>query len=446
MATIGDATWHELLKTVRMDAPNVARSWFSLLRPAALEHGTLRIHCLTTSQREFLEERARPAFIEAVRKLFGRLVAVEFRLEETTHGDDAPSDPAPEQDRAMLWPWLYRSLRDDWTLDDFVVGPCNRLSRAVAEVVSESPGQVYNPLFIHGGSCVGKSHLLQAICGAARRNHPQKRCLYLTCADFSSACVEAAGADRLDEFRTLMRGADLLALDDVHELGARPRSQEEFFHAFNALLQNHAQIVVASDRLAQDVAGLEARLTSRFQSGLAVALDPPCYETRLAILRRKCKLLCIDASEEILAFIAARNDDTARDLGKALSRIDALAQDVGTAVTLEVARRALGDAPQPWVTLSMVADAVGRRFGVKQDDLAGPRRTRTVAVPRQVSMYLARQMTQHSLHDIGRYFGGRDHTTVLHAVRHVAILMRESSDFSALIEDLRVQLLRGTAA
>lgn len=443
MAAIGDRLWFALLRAVRADAPDVSRSWFSLLRPGPLEHGCLVIYCLTNDQLRYLEENARSTFAGAAGRVLGRLIAVEFRCCQEYYASTESSNGTDFADDVIEWPWLRRRQRSDWLLENYVAGPCGRLALAAVVAVSDSPGKLYNPLLIHGPAGVGKSHLLYGACAAVQQRFPGLSCIYATCSDFSSAYVMASGTGRLEDFRSATRGAGFLALDDIQELGALPDSQEEFFHAFNALIQARAQVIIASDRPVREIPGMEARLISRLESGLTVPIDSPGYETKLAILRKKCALLCIDAPEDVLGFIAARPAEGSLGQVESLMRVDALAQEVGSTINLNVARQALGDTPLTWVTLPMISSFVGSRFGVSSEELSGRSRTRRVALPRQISMYLARQMTQFSLHDIGSFFGGRDHSTVLHAIRQVGNMMLESADFAALVEDIRQQLLHG---
>ncbi|MCC7293263.1 MAG: chromosomal replication initiator protein DnaA [Phycisphaerales bacterium] len=444
MATISYGFWNDLLDAVRRAQPDVARAWFRLLKPGVLRGGVLIVHAAKAQQREYLQRTAQQAFTQAVQSLTGRLVTVQFEPPAEEARTATPDLVEASDEDPLLW--RPTPLSPDLTFEEFVVGPCNRLAHAAAGAVAESPGRAYNPFFLCGSGGSGKTHLLHAICREIQRTDPGCRCVYVRCDQFATAFLASADAGREDEFRQSFREVDVLAIDDVQRLSERERSQEEFFHTFNALSERGSQMVLAADRSPRELAGFQDRLTSRFNSGLVTVLDPPCYETRLAILRKKCKLRCLEMPEDVIEFVAVRVSDSPRRLEEALREIDALAHALGGEITLDVARQAIGDVPRLWVALPAIVEVVRRRWGVQAADLSGPLRKRTLAAPRHICMYLARHMTQQSLSDIGAFFGGRDHSTVLHAVRLVAGRMESSPEFRTLMEELRQELARGVTA
>jgi chromosomal replication initiator protein len=312
-------------------------------------------------------------------------------------------------------------LSPDYSFDTFVVGPGNRLAHAAALAVSEKPGRAYNPFFIHGGVGLGKTHLLQAICQTFIRNRPSTKLCYISCSTFMDLFHESVKCGRMQDFRLRFRNVDVLVIDDIHFLSKRDHSQEEFFHTFNALHQAGKQIVLSSDAAPEDIPELEERLVSRFKSGLVACMERPCFETRVAIVKSKAKLVGIDLPDEVPAYIAARIDSNIRELEGALTRVRGHAAATGIPITLESAKAALHDlgsgsgAP----SLQAIIVAVTRYYDIKLADLMSRRRTKSIALPRQVCMWLARRHTRFSLEEIGGHFGGRDHTTVLHAIRTI---------------------------
>ena len=317
-------------------------------------------------------------------------------------------------------------LSPDYVFDSFVVGPNNRLAHAAAQAVAQKPGRAYNPFFVHGGVGMGKTHLLQALCQDMLARNPSARIVYISCSTFMDVFHEAVRAGRMLEFRHRFRSADMLVIDDIHFLSKHEQTQEEFFHTFNALYQSGRQVVLSSDAAPSEIPDLEERLVSRFNSGLVARIDRPAYETRVAILRAKAALHDLTLPDEVPAYVAARIDSNIRELEGALARLRGVAMAMGTPITLDLAKQALADgrpaegtgtAGQP--TIQQIIEAVTRYYDIKLSDLMSKRRHKSVALPRQVCMWLARKHTRFSLEEIGGYFGGRDHTTVMHAVRTV---------------------------
>ncbi|MEP0843642.1 MAG: chromosomal replication initiator protein DnaA, partial [Phycisphaerae bacterium] len=339
-------------------------------------------------------------------------------------------------------------LNDDYRFENFVTGPCNRLAHAACVAAAESPGRVYNPLFIHGSVGLGKSHLLQAVCHQIQRDNPSAKVLYLSCETFTNHFIEAIERGALHQFRFRYRHVDALVIDDIQFLAARERTREEFFHTFNTLYQAQKQIILSADEAPNGIPSLEERLVSRFNWGLVARIDPPCLETRMAILLKKAKIRCIDLPEDVTHYVATIAESNTRELEGALTRLVAFSQQFGGVINLEIARQALGDQPAASgrkLSIQDIMQAVTERYNVRLSDLQGKRRNRSVAFPRQVCMYLARELTPLSLEEIGGYFGGRDHTTVLHAIRTIQEQREQDPDLEVQVQHLLGALRKQSA-
>ncbi|HJT82683.1 MAG TPA: chromosomal replication initiator protein DnaA [Chthoniobacterales bacterium] len=315
------------------------------------------------------------------------------------------------------------------TFETFVVGPNNEIAHAASLAVAQAPARTYNPLFIYGGVGLGKTHLMQAIGQFISSKKKHTKVMYLSSELFINEFIDAIQHNNLVKFRKRYRQAELLLIDDIQFLGGKERSQEEFFHTFNTLFDGHKQIVLSSDRPASEIANLEQRLVSRFEWGLTAELQPPAIETRLAILRKKARILQINLSDEIFEFLASRIKSNVRRLEGALMRVASFASLSGKELTQEVVERLLKDILQEearnLITIEQIQRRVAEHFDVRLADMTSKRRPANIAFPRQVAMYLARELTKASLNEIGDAFGGRDHGTVLHACKLVKKRMRE---------------------
>ena len=313
-------------------------------------------------------------------------------------------------------------LNSNFTFATHVEGKSNQLARAAAKQVGENPGGAYNPLFIYGGVGLGKTHLMQAAGNVMTTHMPEARVAYIQSERFVADMVKALQHNAINEFKRFYRSLDGLLIDDIQFFVGKERSQEEFFHTFNALLDGQAQIIITSDRFPKDLIGLEERLISRFGSGLTVAIEPPELETRVAILMNKAKLEGIDLSDEVGFFIAKRVRTNIRELEGALRRVGASARFTGRPIDLELAQESLRDLlafQERQVTINNIQKTVAEYYKIRVADLHSKSRTRQITRPRQIAMALAKELTERSLPEIGDAFGGRDHTTVLHACRKV---------------------------
>ncbi|MFC5079101.1 chromosomal replication initiator protein DnaA [Vibrio parahaemolyticus] len=327
--------------------------------------------------------------------------------------------------------------------NNFVEGKSNQLGLAAARQVADNPGAAYNPLFLYGGTGLGKTHLLHAVGNAIVDNKPNAKVVYMHSERFVQDMVKALQNNAIEEFKRYYRSVDALLIDDIQFFANKERSQEEFFHTFNALLEGNQQIILTSDRYPKEINGVEDRLKSRFGWGLTVAIEPPELETRVAILMKKAEDHQIHLADEVAFFIAKRLRSNVRELEGALNRVIANANFTGRPITIDFVREALRDLlalQEKLVTIDNIQKTVAEYYKIKVADLLSKRRSRSVARPRQLAMALAKELTNHSLPEIGDAFGGRDHTTVLHACRKIAQLREEShdikEDYSNLIRTL----------
>jgi chromosomal replication initiator protein len=324
-------------------------------------------------------------------------------------------------------------LNKKFLFDSFVEGNSNQLARAAALQVAEKPGEAYNPLFIYGGVGLGKTHLMHAIGNTILKNNPDAKILYLHSERFVADMVKALQTNAINEFKRFYRSLNALLIDDIQFFAGKDRSQEEFFHTFNALLEGQQQIILTSDRYPKEIEGVEERLKSRFGWGLTVAVEPPELETRVAILMSKAEHSHIDLPYEVAFFIAKRIRSNVRELEGALRRVIANAHFTGKPITIEFVNEALRDLlalQDKLVTIDNIQKTVAEYYKVKVADLLSKRRSRSIARPRQMAMALSKELTNHSLPEIGDHFGGRDHTTVIHACRKVKELIGSENDFS----------------
>lgn len=463
-----------MLAHLKAHHATICRQWFEELEPLGVDGGVLRLRALTAIHRDYLQRHCLDPFNDAARTASKMLLSVQFfgpedavprpRAEAATElkpSAMAPADPAPKvsangQAPARVDPatttWELTSPRKDtnslvinpdYSFDHFVVGPGNRLAHAAAMAVANGPGTTYNPYFVHGGVGLGKTHLLQAICLRIKEMNPATRIYYTSCEGFMTQFMDAVQAGEMSAFRHRFRDVDLLVIDDIHFLAKRERTQEEFFHTFNSLYQSHKQIVLSSDAAPEEIPDLEDRLVSRFKWGLVTKVDTPCYETRVAILKNKARMRGLVLPDDVACHIAGKIDTNIRELEGAIVKLQVLSNLEKRPIDLPLAIVALGEsAPKAdrQVHVQTIIHVVTEFFGVKMSDLQSKRRQRSIALPRQVCMYLARKHTRFSLEEIGGYFGGRDHTTVMHAVRTIEDRSEVDSEFSQVLDTLESNL------
>ena len=440
MAIVERSLWQRIIQQVISEGGNLIRPWFTELEPISLEHGLLEIQVPGAGELTYCRRHATRLFTDAAQAATGRLIGVCFLTKAQADAAERPGQYVHDsvEDAGPALP-----CNEEYRFDSFVTGPGNRLAHAACQAVSESPGRTYNPLFLHGSVGLGKTHLLHATCRQIVHNNPQANLCILTCEQFVNDFIEAISNGRLHDFRFQYRHADVLAIDDIQFLAKHEQSQEEFFHTFNTLYQSHKQIVLSSDRGPAEMSALEERLISRFNWGLVARVDKPCYETRVAILRKKARTRNIDMPEDVVCFLAGVIESNARELEGAIAKVTMLAQVTDRPIDLDLAQQAMGSEAansRREVTIEDILKVVTSRYNVRLADLQSKKRTRSIAFPRQVCMYLARNLTRHSLEEIGGYFGGRDHTTVLHADRTIRALREEDVLLQATLERLAQEI------
>ena len=331
-------------------------------------------------------------------------------------------------------------LNPKYTFDTFVIGNSNRFAHAAALAVAEAPAQAYNPLFIYGGVGLGKTHLMHAIGHYILNQNPHSKVVYVSSEKFTNELINSIRDDRNNEFREKYRNVDVLLIDDIQFIAGKESTQEEFFHTFNALHEANKQIIISSDRPPKEIPTLEDRLRSRFEWGLISDIQPPDLETRIAILKKKAKMENLNIPDDVMLYIATKIQSNIRELEGALIRIVAYSSLTNKEVTVELAEEALkdiiSDTKPRKITVDLIKEVVAKEFNVKIEDFNSKKRTRAIAYPRQIAMYLTRELTDLSLPKIGDEFGGRDHTTVIHAYDKIANDIKESEDFKNRVDNL----------
>ena len=341
------------------------------------------------------------------------------------------------------------ALNPEYSFDHFIVGPCNRFAHAASVGVAEKPGISFNPLFLHGSVGLGKTHLLQAIADQILKDQPDTKIAFLSCEQFINHFIGSLQQGNTDSFRNRYRQADVLIVDDIQMLANKVRTQEEFFHTFNVLHNAKKQIVLASDAPPEEISGLQERLMSRFKWGLVAEIDRPCFETRVAILCARAVRLGLTVPQEVTHFIAESVEDSIRDLEGALTRLHAMASLTGRPISIGVAREVFHSTLQRKnrpVRANTLTRIISQHYQVSVEDLKSKKRTRSIVFPRQVAMFLLRQLTALSLEEIGECFGGRDHSTVVYAVEKMKARQRVDTQFATDLSNLEREIRTGTSS
>ena len=445
MASSASEHWQQAVARVQEELLGFAvPPWLLHARISELDASRLAVALPEAPHDAQIDAPLKSALERQLAQRLGRRVSLEFRtlpaeplrIGAAAAGAALPV-PVSQEDRPRLNP--------QYTFENFITGPCNRMAHAAALAVGDLPGRSYNPLFIHASVGLGKTHLMQAVCRKILQNRPDVAMMYVSCEDFVNRFIAAIERGQIEEFRYRFRYLDVLVIDDIHFLADKERTQEEFFHTFNTLYQAQKQVVLSSDSPPQEIPRLEECLVSRFKWGLVVRIDRPSYETRVAIVQTKARLRGRELPEEVVKYIATVVDTNNRELEGAIVRVLGYASLCNRYIDVDLAKEALRDlvgTRQPSVTIQAISDAVLRRYNARLSDLQSKRRTQSVAMPRQICMYLARRLTNQSLEEVGAFFGGRDHTTVLHADRKVKQLVEHDLAFRGLVEAIERDVLR----
>lgn len=418
--------WLQVLDLVAGHIPKPSfETWVQPARPLAFYEDTIVVAAPNDLAKSRLEARYADAITAALHKLTGKQFRLSIVLPHHAEPDPAQLAPvAATSPQPVLTQDSPSKLNPKYDFDSFVVGASNRFAHAASLAVAETPAQAYNPLFLYGGVGLGKTHLMHAIGHFVLMQNPQANVAYVSTETFTNEFINCLRDNKTLEFQSKYRSVDVLLIDDIQFLAGKERTQEEFYHTFNAIHEANKQIVISSDRPPKEIPTLEDRLRSRFEWGLICDIQPPDLETRIAILRKKAQTEFLAVDDDILAYIASRIETNIRELEGALTRVVAYAAIHNTTPDLAVAEQALKDilpASRPrQVTVSLIQLTVAEHYNVAVEDFKLRKRTRSIAFPRQVAMYLARELTDLSLPKIGEEFGGRDHTTVIHACEKIA--------------------------
>ena len=447
--------WDRILEQARLGLPEQTfATWLSSARAVSWEGGILHVVAPSRFHAEWLEDKYGDTVKEIASRVLGEPVQLRFSPAQGTPGRSAPElsvapvlDSPPPPATPAPAAHAVSGLNTRYTFDRFIVGENNRLAQAASQSVAERPARSYNPLFLYGATGLGKTHLMQAIANRILETGEALRICYIPAEQFVNEMVTAIYEHTTDAFRARYRSYDLLLVDDVQFLRRKEHTQEEFFHTFNVLYNGGRQIVLSSDRHPKELDGLEERLVSRFEWGLVAAVHPPDYETRVAILRKKADEDHVELDAEVIELIAECCRSSVRELEGAIIKLLAFSSLTRREVTLELARQALAGAGGPGAFRPLdpgrIRDVVAETWDVSPASLSSPRRSRSIVVPRQVAMFLMRELLDMPLAGIGREFGGRDHSTVIHSVRKVEEGLRADDVFRGKVEGLRTRLESG---
>lgn len=429
--------WDETLKLIKTELTEVSyNTWLKSLEPISIKGRTIILGVPNDFNKGILETRYMTLITNAIKQITSQ----DFRIEFVIPGSDNFNKLTKNNDIKENNFFEAPNLNPKYVFDTFVIGNSNRFAHAASLAVAETPAKAYNPLFIYGGVGLGKTHLMHAIGHYTLSQNPNTKVVYVSSEKFTNELINSIKDDKNEEFRNKYRTVDVLLIDDIQFIAGKERTQEEFFHTFNALYEANKQLIISSDRPPKEIPTLEDRLRSRFEWGLITDIQPPDFETRIAILRKKAELENIDIDNEVLHFIAKKIKSNIRELEGALIRISAYSSLTNKEVSIDLANEALKDiisSSKPrQITASYIKEVIAQQFNVKVEDMESKRRTRSITYPRQIAMYLSRELTDLSLPKIGEEFGGRDHTTVIHAYDKISHDLNSDSDFKDRIDKI----------
>lgn len=438
--------WGRMSKEIRKRVrPQQFNTWFKKVELSENTEDNIILKVPSGFWLDWLKSHYLSSIEESARIAMGRDVEVGFIVDPLLGEKNlADSDAARTQsvEGSDSRERFGEQLNKRYTFENFVVGPSNQFAHAAAMAVAESPSKAYNPLFIYGGVGLGKTHLIQAVCHSCLARRVRTRVIYVPCEAFLNDYVSAVQNRSLDNFRKKYRQAELLIIDDIHFLANKERSQEEFFHTFNTLYNADKQIILSSDSAPKTIPAIEERMSSRFRWGLVAKIDAPVYETRAAIVRKKAEMYGGGIPDDVVEYLAGAVENNIRELEGSVIRVIGFASLTGRKIDVDLAVEIQEERPgrRKTVTMQEIMDAVTDVFGVKTTDLQSKSRTRSLVRPRQVCMYLARKLTGHSLEEIGRHLGGRDHSTVVYAQEKVEAEKERDRGFRRTVEEIRSRL------
>ena len=431
--------WHTCLQEIkkRVDS-QVYEKWFYPISLFSISDDVITITVPNSFHKDWLNDHYSKLIEDTIIKVYNKRLGLHFNIQPIKKEDEITPEPAKERNN-----FSFCGLNSKYTFKDFVVGSCNQFAHAASLAVAERPAETYNPLFIYGGVGLGKTHLMHAIGHYLYNKRPGIKLCYLSSETFVVDLISSIQHGKMHIFRNKYRNMDVLLIDDIQFIAGKDRSQEEFFHTFNTLYQSHRQIVLSSDKFPKEITGLEERLRSRFECGLIADIQVPEFETRVAILKQKAEVNNIELSPEVAIFIASKIKSNIRELEGSLLRISAYSsitrREIDTALAEEILKDIFHDKEKS-INIDNIQKTVANFFNIKVSDLKSKKRDRKYTIPRQIGMYLCRNMTNTSLSMIGDRFGGKDHTTVLHSLKKVKSLMTENNDISVAVKKITEEL------
>ncbi len=438
--------WEKTLNTIKGEMSEVSfNTWIKSCEPISISADTINISVPNSFTRDILEKRYKDLVANSIQSICSKLYNIKFFIsselptEEETKKKDSQTKNSINVNEEMS-----TTLNPKYTFDSFVIGNSNRFAHAASLAVAEAPAKAYNPLFIYGGVGLGKTHLMHAIGHYILQNNPKAKVEYVSSEKFTNELINAIKHDKNEEFRTKYRHVDVLLIDDIQFIAGKEGTQEEFFHTFNALHDANKQIILSSDRPPKEIPTLEDRLRSRFEWGLIADIQVPDFETRMAILKKKADVEKLNVPNEVMVYIATKIKSNIRELEGALIRIVAYSSLTNREITVDLASEALKDIISKkqgkHITIESIQDVVSSYFNLRVEDFKSQRRTRNVAYPRQIAMYLSRKLTDMSLPKIGEEFGGRDHTTVIHAYEKISENLKTDEGLQSTIDEITKKL------
>ncbi len=442
--------WEKTLNIIKSEMSEVSfNTWIKSCEPISISSNTIKISVPNSFTQDILEKRYKDLVINSIEAACAKLYKIEFLIAselqdiEEVHEKKKASNNKDTMS-VTVNDEMSSTLNPKYTFASFVIGNSNRFAHAASLAVAESPAQAYNPLFIYGGVGLGKTHLMHAIGHYILQNNPNAKVVYVSSEKFTNELINAIKDDKNEEFRNKYRNVDVLLIDDIQFIAGKERTQEEFFHTFNTLHEANKQIILSSDRPPKEIPTLEDRLRSRFEWGLIADIQAPDFETRMAILKKKADVEKLDVPNEVMVYIATKIKSNIRELEGALIRIVAYSSLTNRDITVDLASEALKDIisnkQNKNITIDIIQDVVAAYFNLRVEDLKSQRRTRNVAYPRQIAMYLSRKLTDMSLPKIGEEFGGRDHTTVIHAYEKISESLNNDESLQHTINDITKKL------
>lgn len=432
--------WKNSLNIIKGELTDVSfNTWLKCISPISIDNNTLKLGVPNDFTKGILMSRYKDLIINALKLVTSNKYNVEFIItsEETFETQLAQNKT---ESNVSVNDEMSTILNPKYTFDTFVIGNSNRFAHAASLAVAEAPAKAYNPLFIYGGVGLGKTHLMHAIGHYILKNNPSSKVVYVSSEKFTNELINSIKDDKNVDFRNKYRNVDVLLIDDIQFIAGKERTQEEFFHTFNALYEANKQIILSSDRPPKEIPTLEDRLRSRFEWGLIADIQPPDFETRMAILKKKADVEHLNIANEVFAYIATTIKSNIRELEGALIRIVAYSSLTNKEISVDLATEALKDIisnkQSKQITIDSIQEIVANYYNLRIEDFKSARRTRNVAFPRQIAMYLCRKLTDMSLPKIGEEFGGRDHTTVIHAYEKISDMLNNDESFQSTINDL----------